>query len=84
MLLELTHRQAREYRESFLGEEEEILLEEPVTVGGIPYFTGHTMRYVEGLVPAENHSAGELVRGTVRAISEDGMRLIMETGEENA
>ena len=84
MLLELTHRQARNYRESFLGEEEEILLEEPVTIGGVSYFTGHTMRYVEGMIPAGNHFAGEIVRGTVRKISEDGMRLILKADDENA
>ena len=84
VLLELTHRQARNYRESFLGEEEEILLEEPVAIGGVPYFTGHTMRYVEGMIPAENHFAGEMVRGTVQGISEDGMRLILRADDENA
>ncbi len=78
VLLELTKDDARRYRESFLGEQEEILLEEAIVIDERAYYTGHTMRYVEVLVPAEGHRPGELVRGTMREITADGRYLRME------
>ena len=72
VLLKLTGEQAGAYRTSFLGEEEEFLLEEKVVVEGREYYTGHTMRYVEGLVPAESRCPGDIVRGTVERILPDG------------
>lgn len=78
ILLQMTKAQSGEYRESFLGEQEEILLEEPVLVDGEPYFVGHTMRYVEGMVPAGSFRTGDLVRGTVRGITKDRQKLILE------
>ena len=64
-LLELTRVQAAAYRDSFLGEKEEILLEDETLVQGERYYAGHTMRYVEVLVPARGHRSGELVSGTL-------------------
>ncbi len=78
VLLELTARQARAYRESFIGQQEELLLEEKIVLDGAEYFTGHTMRYTQGAVPAEGHAEGELVRGTVTGLSSDGSLLLME------
>ena len=77
VLLALTQRQARQYRESFVGEQEEQILEEKGTVNGSSFYTGHTMRYVEGLVPAEGHHQGELVAGIVTGLSDDETRLIL-------
>ena len=64
-LLELTHAQAADYRSSFLNETEEILLEDEVEVEGRRYYSGHTMRYIEALVPSMGHSSGEFVEGTL-------------------
>ncbi len=58
ILLELTAKQAAEYRRSFQGEEEEILIEEPVEIGGRTFMTGHTMRYVQGVIPRTADSSG--------------------------
>ncbi len=77
LLLEMTHRDAAAYRESFLGEREEVLLEEALTVDGRAYYVGHTMRYVEAMVPAEGHRSGEMVTGTVCGVTPDGARLIL-------
>ena len=49
-LLALTARQAAAYRAQFLGEREELLLEEEAEVGGVCCMTGHTKRYVLGAV----------------------------------
>lgn len=66
VLLSMTKRQARQYRCSFEGQEEEILIEEPVNAGGKLYVTGHTMRYVQGLCAVGSGRTGDIVRGIVR------------------
>lgn len=54
-----------QYRRSFLGKECRILLEEPVTLDGKDYYTGHTPEYVRMAVPAENlSSGGSSLKGT--------------------
>ncbi len=78
VLLDLTAGQARDYRRSFIGQQEELLLEEKVILDGAEYFTGHTMRYTQGAVPAKGRREGELVRGTVTGLSADGTVLMME------
>ena len=50
-LLALEAEMSRKYRESFLGQETEVLLEEPVTINGEPYMIGHTKEYVKVVVP---------------------------------
>lgn len=51
-LLELDERRRREYMESFLGEEKEVLLEEQVLLDGESFWSGHTREYLKVLVPA--------------------------------
>ncbi|HIX77414.1 MAG TPA: tRNA (N(6)-L-threonylcarbamoyladenosine(37)-C(2))-methylthiotransferase MtaB [Candidatus Fusicatenibacter merdavium] len=53
VLLELDGRRRREYMESFLGEERDVLFEERVQADGREYWTGHTREYLKVLVPAE-------------------------------
>lgn len=63
-LLEVTGQQAKAYRDGFLGQEEEILLEEEMAAEGKTYLCGHTMRYVKGAVPtAQGLQPGMIVRG---------------------
>lgn len=50
-LLALEKEMSRKYRESFLGAEVEVLLEEPVMIGGETYMIGHTKEYVKVAVP---------------------------------
>lgn len=87
-LLRLTAGQAADYRRRFLGEEEELLLEEPVTIEGEPFWLGHTMRYVQGLVPAEEVNRnpacgtspeGSLIRGRFTGFAPDPACLVMRT-----
>ena len=47
ILLTLEHKMSDEYRESFLGKETEVLLEEKVVIGGQAYMMGHTRQYVK-------------------------------------
>ena len=53
VLLELDGRRRREYMESFLGEQRDVLFEERVQADGREYWTGHTREYLKVLVPAE-------------------------------
>ena len=52
-LLALEAEMSRKYRESFLGQETEVLLEEPVTINGEQYMIGHTKEYVKVVVPLD-------------------------------
>lgn len=63
VLLELTERMSREYRESFLGCEKEVLMEEKVTVDGVDYLVGHTKEYVKAAVCWDEMQKGAMVKG---------------------
>ena len=89
-LLELTKGQSDVFRRSFIGEEEELLLEEMVEQDGERYWTGHTKRYVQGLVREaelsrvfgekgreEGGYEGLLVRGRFTAMARDPHYLLM-------
>ena len=89
VLLEMTDRQARAYRDDFTGCREELLLEEPVTIGGQTWFTGHTARYVRGAVLCDGRpgiQSGALVRGrfTGQRLEGDLRVLEMEDGLSKA
>ena len=62
-LLALTERMSREYRESFLGQEKEVLLEEKVTVDGADYLAGYTKEYVRAAVPWDETRKGTMITG---------------------
>ena len=65
ILLEMEKRMSSQYRQSFQGKECCILLEEPVTLNGKRYYTGHTPEYVRMAVPAEDlEREGRAVKGT--------------------
>lgn len=62
VLLELTAKNKQEYEEQWIGQEEEILAEETVTVEGKTYLTGHTKRYVKVGIDASEELSGRLIR----------------------
>ena len=69
VLLEMTERQSKAYRNKFIGKSEELLLEEIIQTPAGASWRGHTKRYVEGYIPcdsdgAQQFEAGQLVRGT--------------------
>jgi threonylcarbamoyladenosine tRNA methylthiotransferase MtaB len=51
ILIGKTERLKQKYRESFLGRDTDVLLEEVREIDGIPYLTGHNERYVPLKVP---------------------------------
>lgn len=79
-LLELERRQSEEYRDGFIGKEEEVLLEEEKEIGGRLYMTGHTRRYMRAAVLQKEGrlASNQLVKGRVVAVLEDGTVLMEE------
>ena len=47
VLLEMEHRQSKAFREAFIGQMVDVLLEEEKQFGGKHYFVGHTREYVK-------------------------------------
>lgn len=71
-LLKLEKEMSRSYRESFLGENLEILLEDRIEVNGKAYLTGHTKEYVKGAVPYAEGKKGTFITGRAeRFLTED-------------
>ena len=76
VLLELEKRQSLDYRKSFLGKEEEVLLEEETKVDGVTYLTGYTKEYVKVAYPAEIGARNMLVRGQLVEMLTDEISLM--------
>lgn len=75
-LIALGKEMSHAYRESFLSEEQWVLLEEEISWEERPYFTGHSERYVKILIPAASGmSSGQL-------ICVKGEKLLEINGEE--
>ncbi len=74
-LLALEAEMSRKYRESFLGTETEVLLEEPVIINGERYMIGHTKEYVKVVVPFEENrpelTKNSFVTGTMKEFLTD-------------
>ena len=86
-LLAMTREASDRYRQTFVGHKEELYLEEVTETALGPCWRGHTMRYVEGLIPPADIPEGmtlarrQLVRGefTGRA-PEEGKMLFCPSG----
>ena len=81
-LAELTKEQSRAFREARLGTEEEILTEEEIVIGGIPYVVGNTREYVRCAAPAGT-AVNTLVRGTVTGFLAEDILCMEPCGKES-
>lgn len=80
-LLALEAEHSRQYRESYIGREEEILVEEKKQINGRSYWIGHTKTYVKGAVEAEENGPdrqNQLVRGYVSELLTDEIVMLEE------
>lgn len=59
-LIELDEALSKEYRESFIGEKEKVLVEEYVEKDSRRYAVGHTRRYVKVYIPMDENSADSI------------------------
>ena len=76
-LLALEKEMSKAYRASFLGRETEVLLEEPVEIGGARYMMGHTKEYVKAAVP-EAGGKNCFVRGVLKEFLTDEIIYLAE------
>ncbi len=84
-LLELEKRMSREYRQGFVGTVQEILLEEPAEIGGLPCVVGHTRQYVRAAVLSADagtaaKSAARFARRNTRTPAAPGHPPLPEAG----
>lgn len=81
VLLELEKEMSHRYRESLIGTEVEVLLEESKEIGGQRYWIGHTPQYVRVAVPAQDDAgrSNELVRGVAEGFLDDDVVLLRES-----
>lgn len=77
-LLALEKEMSKSYRESFLGRNLEILLEEKVEIDGKAYLVGHTKEYVKGVVPYRKGRKGTFAAGIAETMLTDEILLIVE------
>ena len=61
VLLDMTARQAEEFRAYYEGRPCEVLLEEEEVTDGQTYLTGYTREYITRRIPAEGHKIGDIV-----------------------
>ena len=55
VLMEMSERHSRAYREAFAGETLEVLIEESIPIDGREYYVGFTKNYIRVAVPAEEN-----------------------------
>ena len=84
-LLALEKEMSRKYRESFLGTEVEVLLEEPVEILGKKYMIGHTKEYVKAAIPFDENrpeiGKNRFVRGTLSDFLTDEIITLAENAK---
>lgn len=62
VLLALDEQRRREYMESFLGREIEVLMEEQIEIDGVTYWTGHTREYLHVAVLSEENLMNRMLK----------------------
>lgn len=78
VLLDLEAELSLAYRKSFLGKEEEVLLEERIVVDGEDYMVGHTRQYVKAVVPYREGLKNAAVRGILERMVTDEILFLRE------
>lgn len=71
VLLELEQKMSLEYRKSFIGKKETILLEEPFQWNGVTYMLGHTREYVKVAAPCGSDAKGTMITGVLTEMLND-------------
>lgn len=75
-LIELDNKMSSEYREAFVGEELEVLMEEAVEINGKRYFGGYTKEYVRVLKESDEDLSNQIVKGTAIKIIDESLLII--------
>lgn len=64
-LIALSERMSREFRDYYLGREEEVLFEEPATIDGEKMYVGYTKEYVKVAAKSRESLENVVLRGTI-------------------
>jgi threonylcarbamoyladenosine tRNA methylthiotransferase MtaB len=62
---------ARRFREYYIGRQDEILIEETVSVDGRQYLTGYNREYVRYLYSSAEDLTGRMVTGKAEGFADD-------------
>ncbi len=76
LLLTMEKMQSKEFRETFLGREEEILFEEGKEIGGDFYQIGHTKQYVKVAKKSEKSLPNTIIAGKITKFLLDDIMLV--------
>ncbi len=76
LLLTMEKMQSKEFRETFLGREEEILFEEGKEIGGDFYQIGHTKQYVKVAKKSEKSLSNTIIAGKITKFLLDDIMLV--------
>ena len=79
ILLKLEKQMSKAYRESFLGRNKTVLLEEKMEINGREYMIGHTMEYVKAVVPYEENLKNKMAEGVLKGGLNDEVLLLDES-----
>lgn len=75
-LLALSAKMSKEFREYYLGSEQEVLFEEQVPVDGVPMYVGYTKEYVKVAVQSEEKLDNVMKTGKITAAIHDDLYLM--------
>ena len=76
-LLALSAKMSKEFREYYLGSEQEVLFEEQVPVDGSPMYVGYTKEYVKVAVQSEEKLDNVMKTGKITAAIHDDLYLMI-------
>ena len=76
VLLELAQKNGKAFREQFVGQTVDVLLEETKEINGRLYMTGHTKEYIQAAVETAENMANSMVRGTITGFLTDEILLL--------
>ena len=76
-LLALSAKMSKEFREYYLGSEQEVLFEEQVPVDGTPMYVGYTKEYVKVAVQSEEKLDNVMKTGKITAAIHDDLYLMI-------
>ena len=75
-LIELGDRMSQEFREFYLGKEEEVLFEEESVIDGMKYYVGYTKEYVKVAKVSDVPLDNQIIRGTLTKMINDEIYLM--------
>ncbi len=75
-LMQLEQRMSKEYRQSFMGEDIEVLLEEQKEIDGNFYQTGHTKQYIKAALKTQEDMHNCMVTGVLTEFLKDDIMVL--------